>query len=509
MVAGGNVDIDSGKEGMIFEGLDAKSAGYIHAISAGDLDDRTIRNLMQKEKKTSSGGGILQNEKKKNKQTTEETVESNCFESKNADVLFKSEGNNTHQAPHIESDGKVVIESKQGKPILKVDKSTYKTSTQKSSESVVWKKHQDKGRYDETVHDLKIHAKGGVEIKGAKGISVEFGKSLDELEKDPRTSWVKNLRNNPNVSWTQVEEKHKKWNKKYQGLTPAGAAVIALAVTIATAGTGVGISGTVNAAILQAGGGTTFAGVVGTGASAAFNTIVQQATISMANNQGNIAKVLKDLSSTESIKGVLTSIAVAGLTYGIGDQLGISQKGTGFTDGLKRSAVQTGTSTGFNLMTQHQDFGEAFLQGVINIAASATAGYLAGQVGAEYRDGYLDYVNHKLLHFVIGAGLGAASNLQDPGAGALGGGIGAMAAEIVGGALPNTIDINDRADVGRMIGAVAALLAGQDVNAAVLAGTNAVQNNMIPTEQEMNETTEAAEIVGAHFRKRSSRMCIV
>ena len=490
MVSGGNADIDSGKEGMIFEGVDVKSAGYIHATSGGDLESRTNHNLMQEEKKKGSG------DTKKNKQTSEDTVNQNGFEAKE-DVLFKSEGNNIQQASHIKSDDKVVIESKQGKVILKVDKSSYMTSTQKSSESVVWRKEEQKGRYDETVEELKIRAKEGVEIKGAKGISVEFGKALDELEKDPNTSWVKNLRKNPKVKWTQVEEEHKKWNKKFQGLTAAGAAIIALAVSIATAGAG--IAGAVGTAVLQAGGGATFAGVIGTGASAAFNAVVQQATISLVNNQGNIAKVLKDLSSTESIKGILTSTAVAGLTYGLCNQLGIPQEGTGFTDRLQKSAVQTGTSTASNVVIQHQDLGEAALQGVVNIAASTAAGYAAGQVGAEYRDGYLDYVNHKLLHFVIGAGLGAASNLKDPGAGALGGGIGAMGAEIFGGALPNTIDIQDRADVGRMIGAVAALLAKQDVNAAVLAGTNAVQNNMIPTYQEMEELNAATEIVGAHL----------
>ncbi|MBY0273453.1 MAG: DUF637 domain-containing protein [Alphaproteobacteria bacterium] len=220
--------------------------------------------------------------------------------------------------------------------------------------------------------------------------------------------------------------------------------------------------------------------MAGTGASAAFQTLVTQASISLANNQGNIGKTLKDLGSSRSVRALVTAAGTAGLTYGLSNQLGVSAAGTSVGDHLQRSAIQTGVSTGFSIVSQDQSVGEALLQGAINIAASTAGGLGANTIGDWRDEGSIDALTHKVLHAGLGAGLGAASSLlDDPGKGALGGAIGGFFAELVAENTPSSMEPQTRADFGRAVGTVVAVAAGQDGNAALLAGTNAVMNNSL------------------------------
>ena len=50
-------------------------------------------------------------------------------------------------------------------------------------------------------------------------------------------------------------------------------------------------------------------------ASAAFTSLVSQATVSMINNQGNLGNVLKDLTSSQAVISLLTSVASAGISH--------------------------------------------------------------------------------------------------------------------------------------------------------------------------------------------------
>src|SRR5688572_3570156 len=103
------------------------------------------------------------------------------------------------------------------------------------------------------------------------------------------------------------------FHKKTQGLTPAAAAVISLAVAVATAGTGAaaGFAGMVGC--LE---GSTAAAMT----SAGFTSLVSQTTVSAINNQGNLTKALKDLKTPEQIRTLAMAVASAGLVHEIGDK---------------------------------------------------------------------------------------------------------------------------------------------------------------------------------------------
>lgn len=500
--AGANVNILSG-EGMIFEGLDVTATGYIHAISKGTLENKTVHNIVQEERRTESKGGFFNGNKTESTQTIADTVVRNTFKS-GEDVRFESEGDNLQQAPHIESGGLTTIISNQGKVSIKADKSSYMTSTQKSSKSAVWQSQQQKGRYDETIVMLEILARGGIHISGAKGVEVEIRQnqnidhSLDLLEKYAETSWVKELRKDPKVTWHLIAEEHKQWNQKVQGLTGPAAAVIALAVAIATQGVG--------ASLIS---GLTTNATIGAMSSAGFTSLVSQASISLVNNQGDLSKVLKDMGSKENLRLLATSVASAGIVQGLSAHLNLPEHAKGFAQHLQKSVVNSGTSAGLSMLIHTQDVKEALLQAAKGIAAGTIGGLMANNIGSAYGHEDLNWVMHKLAHGALGAFTGAILG-DDLTAGALAGALGGITSEIITdsmmeGAIERALgkaldqaaneerpltynelqvvlsdEVKKVANMARMGSAFSAFALNQDVNIATTTATNAVDNNFIP-----------------------------
>ncbi|HEZ0854884.1 TPA: hypothetical protein ACFU25_002098, partial [Neisseria meningitidis] len=59
-------------------------------------------------------------------------------------------------------------------------------------------------------------------------------------EDTPYACYLKQLQVTKDVNWNQVQLAYDKWDYKQEGLTGAGAAIIALAVTVVTSGAGTG-----------------------------------------------------------------------------------------------------------------------------------------------------------------------------------------------------------------------------------------------------------------------------
>lgn len=499
---GQNVDIESG-EGMIFEGLGVRAAGYIHAKSAGELESKTVHDIFKEQKKSESKGGVCRNKKKKETEKTSDKVACNDFEA-GEDVRLESNGNNTQQATHVKSGGATNIISHQGKVIIKADKSYEMRSLQKSSKSAVWQSQQQKGRYDETVEMLEILAGGGIHISGAQGVEVEIkggkkkSRAKDPFEDHAETAWVKGLRKDPKVTWHLIAEEHKKWNKKAQGLTGPAAAVISLAIAIATQGAGAGLIA-----------GLTTNATVGAMSSAVFTSLVSQASISLINNQGNIGQVLKEMGSQQNLRSLATSVASAGITHGLSSKLGLPENAKGFTQHFQKNLVSSGTSAGLSMLIHDQDVKDALLQAAKGVASGTIGGLMANNIGAAYGDGELDWTMHKLAHGALGAFTGAILG-DDPAAGALAGALGGMASEIIADSMKDgatekameralekaaaegrglsyedvrvalSEEVRKVANIGRLGAALSAFVLNEDVNIATSTATNAVDNNFVP-----------------------------
>ena len=135
--------------------------------------------------------------------------------------------------------------------------------------------------------------------------SSDFKTQIQTLASQPGMSYLNDLTLRKDVNWQPVKLAYEQWSYKQEGLTPAGAALVAVAVAAATGGAGANLLGTALGATPGA-----FAGAV---ANAAFTSLAAQASISLINNKGDIGKTLKELGSSNTVKAVLTAIVTAGV----------------------------------------------------------------------------------------------------------------------------------------------------------------------------------------------------
>jgi large exoprotein involved in heme utilization and adhesion len=152
------------------------------------------------------------------------------------------------------------------------------------------------------------------------------------------------------VNWSQIQLAKDQWSYSQQGLTPAGAALLAIAIAVYTGGMGAELLGTTTATatgtVTTLGGmtlatttaatatagatATTFA--AGAALNAGFTSLVTTAGVSFVNNGGDIGQTLKDLGDKDNVKNLLIAMGTGGV--------GASVAGQGFT------AVAAQTLTG-------------------------------------------------------------------------------------------------------------------------------------------------------------------
>ena len=128
-----------------------------------------------------------------------------------------------------------------------------------------------------------------------------FKSQIQTLSQQPGMGYLNDLAARKDVNWQAVKLANDQWNYSQSGLTPAGAALIGLAVAMATGGTGASLIGTT--------------GTVSTAAAnAAFTSLAAQASITLINNKGDVGKTLKELGNSHTVKNMIIAAGVAGVT---------------------------------------------------------------------------------------------------------------------------------------------------------------------------------------------------
>ncbi len=164
---------------------------------------------------------------------------------------------------------------------------------------------------------------------------------LITLAQQPGQAWIGQLANDPRtkVQWQQTNAAVEQWEYSHEGLTPEAVGVIAIVVAYASAGaaseaaagivssasatSGVALSATASAAATSA----VTAGLI---------TLASQASVSLANNKGDIGKTLDDMGKSENVKSVMAAMLTAGV--------GTTMPSTNMTGVLTQTA--TGCVTG-------------------------------------------------------------------------------------------------------------------------------------------------------------------
>uniref|UniRef100_UPI0035CEA5A7 DUF637 domain-containing protein n=1 Tax=Bartonella sp. LB28NMGDW TaxID=3243549 RepID=UPI0035CEA5A7 len=466
--------------------------------------------------------------KQKNKfrqQSTEVTTNKSTMEFSKDLSIHAQNGDLTLGAAGLSSGGQTHLTSDNGKIKFLTNKDQDFKDVYQRNENLVWWSEGDEGYLKETIEHVTIDAKGGMKLDAGNGFVVEYeatgdlDKSLEQLSHSPGMAWIKQLRDDPvlskQVDWQAVKAEFKDWDYKAQGLTEAGAALVALAVTAVTGGAASGAASAIT-------------GALGLGSSTAMNAAIQagvqalinKSAVALVNNRGDIAGALHELGSSKNILSIVSSMLTAGLTSQITEMVGVGQslpKTAPFVDRIaleaEKNLIKAAIGTSVQTALEGGSLDKNFFNN-LRIALSDTVGKsLAEEIGTAKAEGKIDTVTQIVAH----AGLGCLKGAVASGAcsaGAIGGAVGEATAMLqfklwVQGIVKEEMgDLNGRTptpeeearinakidaqfadfrdhtiDVARAAGGVAAALAGGNVDAGADAAGNAAANNYLSSAQ--------------------------
>lgn len=356
------------------------------------------------------------------------------------------------------------------KIILEGIKTTIHNETVSSSKSALWQKQAGRGSNIETLQLPSFTGPVAPVLSAPGGYIVDIPKGnlktqIETLTKQPEYAYLKQLQVAKNINWNQVQLAYDKWDYKQEGLTGAGAAIIALAVTVVTSGAGTGAVLGLNGAAAAA-------------TDAAFASLASQASVSFINNKGDVGKTLKELGRSSTVK----NLVVAAATAGVADKIGASalnnvsdkQWINNLTVNLANAGSAALINTAVNGGSLKDNLEANILAALVNTAH--------GEAASKIKQLDQHYITHKIAHAIAGCAAAAANKgkCQD-------GAIGAAVGEILGETLldgrdPGSLNVKDRAKIiakaKLAAGAVAALSKG-DVSTAANAAAVAVENNSL------------------------------
>ncbi len=390
--------------------------------------------------------------------------------------------------------------------------STLQEQAQTDSNSVVWQSIQNTGKIEQSAllpsftgpTNPTFEAKGGLNVQiPISEKDVQKRQLKDEiitLASQPQYSYLNDLINRDDINWQQVILSNDKWNYKQQGLTGAGAAIVAIAVAYATGGLGSELSASIVSSATNAGIAASTAGTLGAMSSAAFGSLVSTASISLINNQGDIKATLKELGSKQNIKQLTFAIASAGIGSKINQtlskSLGVGDIANSHNFSHKISkGIANATSTA---LLESAIYGTSLEKSLIKNLRGEVANAVASEIFTDYvkpldKDTLIDNITHKLAAGMTGClSAKAAGNRCDAAA------IGAVVGEMWGDHQvddPNTLTQVQKDKLisqAKLIAGITAAFAGEDVNvAADMAAETVRWNSSYPNYGSMSKNQQA------------------
>jgi filamentous hemagglutinin len=374
-------------------------------------------------------------------------------------------------------------------------------STSSKTSDLLTQSSSGAGQVDQSTQYTSITGQTNI-----KANSVTVGMSVKDsaaaLAGQPGMGWITVLQNDPklggSINWEAVQEAHQRWDYSQSGLSATGAALVSIALACATGGAGASLVGAT-------------AGSMGAAAaSAAFTSLVTQATISLANNGGNLDRTLQQMGTNESMRGLATSMATAAAMSYVSDMDFMKEMTTGadglpikYADqtlpnklliGVTNSAMGALVSTGINGGSLENNLIAATRAGMVQALSAQAANGLhlspdeMGDVAAQ--------IQNKLGHALIGCAVASGSGKCS--SGATGAVVGEIAAELMSGGEASQLSNQGQqmlVNNARLIAAGIAAVAGLDPNVAATAATNAVENNFLSNAHKLF-TLNAAKSAG-------------
>jgi filamentous hemagglutinin len=330
------------------------------------------------------------------------------------DLTLVSGGDQRYQGAKLKSGGDLTLDSG-GDITFEAVKDLHQESHEKSKGDLAWNSASGKGNTDETLRQSTLEHQGELAIKAADGLKIDI-KQIDQntvsqtidsmVQADPNLAWLKEAEARGDVNWQLVKELHDSFKYSNSGLGVG--AQLAIAIVMAAF---------VGPAAMGALGGT---GAVAAGGAAIATGAATTASISLINNKGNLGDVIKDVTSSDALKGYAISGITAGLTTGYFDAWTgtttdpITGKITtnlstwkGIGQFAAKQGLQNGTSTALGkIMGQGGDLGDALQSTLFNTLAAASFNAVGGYTKGVLDDGSLGKI---AIHAMVGGLLSQVS----------------------------------------------------------------------------------------------------
>ncbi|MFG9067237.1 DUF637 domain-containing protein, partial [Pseudomonas aeruginosa] len=365
--AGGDLAINAGQDLRLI--ASQASAGDEAYLVAGDKLELLAANdsnyyLYDKKKK----GDFGRKETRRDEVTDVKAVGSQI--SSGGDLTLLSGGDQTYQGAKLESGNDLAIVSG-GAVNFEAVKDLHQESHEKSKGDLAWQSSKGKGQTDESVRQSQFVAQGNLAIKAVEGLKIDL-KHIDQksvsqtidamVQADPQLAWLKQMEQRGDVDWRRVQELHDSWKYSNSGLGAGAQLAIAIVVTYFTAGAASGAIATAGAGTSMAGAtaaatATTSAGWLNAAGAAALSGVASNGAISTINNRGNLGDVVKDVTSSDALRGYVVAGTTAGLTAGVYDKWTSTQTGTSTAlpnTGAVAPAAGLGTWQGVGQFTSNQ-----------------------------------------------------------------------------------------------------------------------------------------------------------
>jgi len=314
IVAGGDLEVTA-QRNLVLSASTLKAQGEAYLYAGGQLASLAAQNsdyyLYDMKKKGSWGSKKTQ----RDEVTTVRNVGSSI--TTGGDLTLVSEGDQLYQKARLESGNDLILDSG-GAITFEAVKDLDQESHEKSSSSWAWTSAKGKGKTDETLKQSELIAQGDLIIQAVNGLKIDIkevnqqsvSQTIDAMVKaDPELAWLKEMEQRGDVDWRQVKEVHDSFKYSHSGLGGPAAMIIAIIVTYLTWGAGSGLVGAAQ--------GTWQAAVADT----VVSSVASNAATSTINNRGNLSAVVKDVTSSDAIRGYVVGGVTAGLTVGLFDGL--------------------------------------------------------------------------------------------------------------------------------------------------------------------------------------------
>jgi filamentous hemagglutinin len=471
ITAGGSVKLDAGKDlAVISSRITAGDEAYL--VAGNNLDILAAQDsdysLYDKKKKGSFGA----KKTKRDEVTDVKNIGSEI--TAGGDLTLVSGGDQRYQVAKLSSEKDITLESG-GAITFEGVKDYHDESHTKSDGDAFWTSSKGKGNTDETLRQTQMIAKGDVTIKAVDGLHIDLkqinqdtvSQSIDAMVKaDPQLAWLKDAEKRGDVDWRLVKEIHQSFKYENSGLGPASQIIIAIALAAVMGPMMAGMNTMLQAVAVSA---------------------ATKATVSTIDNRGNLGKVVKDVTSKDSIKGYVVAAATAGVAQG----LNYSPGSLGFDVKSLNTVVAKVTA---DAVIKTAVYGGSFKDNLASSAAG-TAASIGGAVGAG-KIGNMVLAEGGIEKIILHAGLGgllAEAMGGDFRTGALAGGANELLVGLLGDKLlpsnlvPGSADYNQAQAnilaISQLVGVLGAVASGGDVGIASSVAANATQNNYLSHDQ--------------------------